>query len=103
MYGEKSGQNGKNRLQILRQSNDGFFIAEEDLKMRGSGDLLGTKQSGFPEFKIADLSFDSDLLKIANKNAKMILNKEHELLSPKYQNLLRFFRYDDCLKIITGG
>ena len=90
-----------NRLNILRQSDDGFFIAEEDLKMRGSGELLGTKQSGFPEFKIADLNFDSDLLKIAHKNAQLILHRGD--LEKNHRDLLQLFSYDDCLKIISGG
>ena len=106
LYGKKYGMNGKKRLGILRDSNDGFFIAEEDLKMRGSGELLGTKQSGFPEFKIADLSLDSDLLKIAHKNAEVILQKDEKLQmleSKKYQDLLQIFNYDECLKIVVGG
>ena len=79
LYGKTLGINGRKRLNILRQSNDGFFIAEEDLKMRGSGELLGIKQSGFPEFKIADLSCDSDLLKIARKNAEVMFNPDPSL------------------------
>jgi len=106
LYGEKYGVNGRKRLGILRESNDGFFIAEEDLKMRGSGELLGTKQSGFPEFRIADLNFDSDLLKIAHKNAQLILHRDQKLQMPQsqqYQDLLKLFSYDDCLKMISGG
>lgn len=106
LYGEKYGVNGRKRLGILRESNDGFFIAEEDLKMRGSGELLGTKQSGFPEFRIADLNFDSDLLKIAHKNAQLILHQDQKLQtlqSQKYQELLRLFSYDDCLKMVSSG
>jgi ATP-dependent DNA helicase RecG len=106
LYGEKYGANGRKRLGILRESNDGFFIAEEDLKMRGSGELLGTKQSGFPEFRIADLNFDSDLLKIAHKNAEIILHRDPKLetaLGKKYQELLQLFSYDECLKMIDGG
>ena len=103
LYGEKFGINGRKRLNILRTSNDGFFIAEEDLKMRGSGEMLGTKQSGFPEFKIADLNFDSDLLQIARKNSRLILNKDHKLINQAYQNLLRIFNYDDFLNLIQSG
>ncbi len=106
LYGEKFGPRQRERLNILRESNDGFFIAEEDLRIRGSGELLGTKQSGFPEFRIANLMFDSDLLKIANKNAQLILSKDKNLELPqnlKYQELLKLFNYDDCLKIITSG
>jgi len=103
LYGEKFGVNGRKRLGILRESNDGFFIAEEDLKIRGSGDLLGTKQSGFPEFKIADLTFDTDLLKIAHKNAELILHHDEKLQSKKHRDLLRLFSYDDCLRMINSG
>ena len=88
LYGERLGANGRRRLNILRESDDGFFIAEEDLKMRGSGEFIGTKQSGFPEFKIANLNFDSDLLKIAHKNSEPIQAGEE-----KYQNLLQLFGY----------
>lgn len=106
LYGERFGANARNRLNILRQSDDGFFIAEEDLKMRGSGELLGTKQSGLPEFRIADLNYDADLLKLAHQNAALILEGDPTLKKPqsqKYQDLLRLFGYDDCLRIISGG
>ncbi len=103
LYGKKFGENQRHRLNILRQSNDGFFIAEEDLKMRGSGELVGSKQSGFPEFKIADLMFDSDLLKIANKQAKVILNSDPNLKNKTLQTLLKLFNYEDCLKVINAG
>ena len=106
LYGEKYGTIARQRLGILRQSNDGFFIAEEDLKMRGGGELVGTQQSGFPEFKIADLTFDADLLKIAHTNAKLILHNSPSLkdsASQKYRNLLQLFSYDDCLRMISSG
>jgi ATP-dependent DNA helicase RecG len=103
LYGKKFGENQRHRLNILRQSNDGFFIAEEDLKIRGSGELLGTKQSGFPEFKIANLMLDSDLLKIANKQARLIFNDDPKLKNPIYQKLLHLFGYENCLKIVEAG
>ena len=106
LYGEKFGQNARQRLEVLRKSNDGFFIAEEDLKMRGSGELLGTRQSGFPEFFIANLETDSDLLKIARKNAEIILLKDKNLETPpsqKYQELLQLFNYNEFLKIVASG
>lgn len=106
LYGKKYGTKGRERLAILKRSNDGFFIAEEDLKMRGSGELLGTKQSGVPEFKIADLSIDTDLLKIAHKNAQVILHEDPHLSGPqsaRFRELLEIFGYDQCLKIVGGG
>ncbi|MBU6140378.1 MAG: ATP-dependent DNA helicase RecG [Proteobacteria bacterium] len=99
LYGEKLSANGRRRLEALRQSDDGFFLAEEDLKMRGSGDLLGTKQSGFPDFRIADLGLDCDLLASARKNAEIMLQGQVQ----DYQDLLRLFDYDDCLKMIASG
>lgn len=106
LYGKKYGKIAQERLKIMRQSNDGFFIAEEDLKLRGSGELLGTKQSGELGFKIANLETDIDLLKIAGKNAQLILNEDPELTSEKsikYRALLKLFDYDECLKIVTSG
>lgn len=106
LYGEKFGANAKQRLGILKASNDGFFIAEEDLKLRGSGEFVGTKQSGFPEFRIANLATDSDLVLIANKQAKIVLNSDENLTKPasqKYRYLLRLFGYEDCLRMMAGG
>ncbi len=106
LYGEKFGINGRKRLNILRQSNDGFFIAEEDLKMRGSGELLGTKQSGFPEFKMADLNFDADILSLAHQQAALILHRDPQLLnqeSQKFRDLLKLFSYDECLRAVISG
>ena len=106
LYGKKYGEVQKQRLSIMKQSNDGFFIAEEDLKLRGSGDLIGTKQSGFPEFQIADLNFDGDLLKLANQQAKIIINKDQQLnttINKKYHYLLKLFNYYDFLTITKSG
>jgi ATP-dependent DNA helicase RecG len=106
LYSEKFGKKQKERLDILKQSNDGFYIAEQDLRLRGSGELLGTKQSGMVEFKIADLNYDADLLKIANKQAKIVINQDQNLTkieSKKFRNLLKIFGYDECFKIIKSG
>jgi ATP-dependent DNA helicase RecG len=106
LYGKKYGPIQKQRLAIMRQSNDGFFIAEEDLRLRGSGEIIGTKQSGFPEFRIADLNFDNDLLKIAHKQALLVINNDQLLLqesNKKYQFLMKIFGYYDFLKAIRGG
>ncbi len=106
LYGEKYGPIQKNRLAIMRQSNDGFFIAEEDLKLRGSGELLGTRQSGFPEFRIADLGSDNDLLKISHQQVSLILNNDPQLLSKdnnKYRYLMKLFGYSEFLTIVNSG
>lgn len=103
LYGKRFGKKAKERLDIMRKSSDGFFIAEEDLKMRGSGELIGTKQSGDVNFKVANLETDVDLLKIASQNAKFILNEDPTLTkkkSLKYHALLKLFSYDECVKLI---
>lgn len=106
LYGKKYGTNARQRLGILKDSNDGFFIAEEDLKMRGSGEMLGTRQSGFPEFRVADLALDNSLLQTAHKNAAYLLQQDKNLELPenkKYQHLLALFNYDECLKMKSSG
>ena len=66
----------KQRLEIMNKSNDGFFIASEDLKLRGPGDLFGIRQSGDISFKIGDIFNDAKVLKKANDAAKIISEKE---------------------------
>jgi ATP-dependent DNA helicase RecG len=102
LYGKKFGANGKKRMAIMKQSNDGFFIAEEDLKLRGSGEMVGTRQSGLPEYKIANLEFDLDLFLPAKRNAQLILSRNvNENLPVK--NLLKVFKLDEYLRLIFGG
>jgi ATP-dependent DNA helicase RecG len=68
----------KQRLAVLRDSQDGFYIAEQDLAIRGPGDILGERQSGDIAFKIADLARDDDLLPIANRLANQIASRSEE-------------------------
>lgn len=102
LYGKRLSENGKKRMNIMRASNDGFFIAEEDLKLRGSGEMIGTRQSGFPEYKIANPGCDLDLFLPAKHNAQLILNRGiNQNLAVR--NLLKIFNYDQCLKLVFGG
>ncbi|MEK6733955.1 MAG: ATP-dependent DNA helicase RecG [Pseudomonadota bacterium] len=85
------------RLKIIRESEDGFILAEEDLKLRGSGDLIGTKQSGLPDFKAVDFIAHHHLIIDANKQAKNILKDDPYLNSPKnqkYRDLLNVFGFN---------
>lgn len=75
------------RLKVMEDTNDGFVIAEEDLKLRGPGEFLGTKQSGVPDFRLAQLVKDGHLLKAAKKRAEIILEQDPELQDPKHQKL----------------
>lgn len=83
----KEGKETKERLEILNQSNDGFHIASEDLKLRGPGDLFGIRQSGMLEFKIADIYADASVLKDAHKAAKAFSFDDIHLLCKQYEKL----------------
>jgi ATP-dependent DNA helicase RecG len=90
----KVSKSGAFRLKTMEETNDGFRIAEADLKLRGPGDFLGTKQSGLPDFKFADIVEDQFLLAQAKEHAKMLLTKDPELKSLENKELAgRFFPY----------
>jgi len=92
------------KIKIMKDSNDGFYIAEQDLKLRGGGSVLGSKQSGLPGFKIADLEFHSDLLSDANKYANEILMSiGSEDTQNKIELLLNIFGYKENFKLISAG
>jgi len=74
-------------LSIMRDTNDGFLIAEEDLKLRGTGDLLGVRQSGIPEYRIANLEHHHDLLVIARDDARLIMHNFPELQGERGSSL----------------
>lgn len=77
VYDPPLGETAKKRLSTLRDSNDGFYIAEVDFKLRGPGDILGNEQSGLPDFRFLDLTRHQDLLQIANDNAIYIDEREN--------------------------
>ena len=89
LFKNQLSQNAKKRIQILKSSNDGFFIAEEDMKLRGYGDLIGFKQSGLKLFKLADPVQHEDLFNLAQENIEKMSNEE--LNHPKYDLLLKLF------------
>ncbi|MDC0349097.1 ATP-dependent DNA helicase RecG [Alphaproteobacteria bacterium] len=90
LYGKSISETGQKRLKIIRSTEDGFLIAEEDMKLRGAGDLLGTKQSGLPDFKIASLETQGHLLKEAYFIARDLVEKEG--LSKEIDILLSLFK-----------
>ena len=77
------------RLDILNRSNDGFYIASEDLKLRGPGDIFGIRQSGDMEFKLADIFTDANILKTVSEEVNQLLKEDKELLKEEHQDLKR--------------
>ena len=99
LYKKNLSENAKKRIKILKSSNDGFFIAEEDLKLRGFGDVLGFQQSGIKNFKLADPIHHSDLFEIADKDIKDMENNKNNL--DKYNILLKLFDRVDFMNKIN--
>jgi ATP-dependent DNA helicase RecG len=96
----------KARLEILRETEDGFHIAEEDLRLRGGGELLGTRQSGLPEFRLADLAMHEELLAAARDDAKLILDRDPELKGARgaaLRTLLYLFERDAAVVNLRSG
>ncbi|EJF77065.1 ATP-dependent DNA helicase recG [Candidatus Bartonella washoeensis] len=94
------------RLNIIRNTEDGFKIAEEDWRLRGEGELLGTRQSGMPEFHIANLAAHSDLLLMARRDARLFLQRDANLSSERGQALrllLYLFERDDATRLLRAG
>ena len=97
---------GRARLQVMKDTEDGFIIAEEDLKLRGEGDLLGTRQSGMPGFKVADMAFHADLLATARDDARLFLTKDPDLTSERgdaLRRLLYLFDRDEAIRLLRAG
>jgi len=83
----KQSDLAKERLKVMENSSDGFKIAEEDLKIRGPGDFLGTRQSGLPDFRVGNLVNDLDLLEAAREAARQILERDPELLEEAHRRI----------------
>ena len=99
LYKKNLSENAKKRIKVLKSSNDGFFIAEEDMKLRGFGDVLGYQQSGIKDFKLADPLQHADLFQIAEKNIKDIENDKNNFT--RYDFLLKLFDKADIINEIN--
>ncbi|MDB9857622.1 ATP-dependent DNA helicase RecG [Amylibacter sp.] len=105
MYGTL-GQTAERRLKIMRDTDDGFKISEEDLKIRGAGDVLGVAQSGLPKFQIADIETQADLMKTAQDDARLLLTTDPDLQSERgiaARTLLYLMEQDKAIRFISVG
>lgn len=106
LYHAPLGETAKERLSIMRDTEDGFIIAEKDLELRGSGDVLGTKQSGLVDFRFANLTVHGELLATARDDSKMILNLDPNLEMERgkaLKTLLYLFERDAAVRYFKGG
>jgi len=106
LYKSPLGEVAQARLKMMRESDDGFKIAEEDLRLRGEGDVLGTRQSGSPGFRIARLERHGDLLRIARQDAELVLSRDPELASDRgnaLKLLLYLFEREEAVRLFRAG
>jgi ATP-dependent DNA helicase RecG len=106
LYRHPLGETAKARLNVMRETEDGFRIAEEDLRLRGEGDVLGTRQSGMPGFRIARLEVHGKLIGAARDDAALILSRDPTLTSPRgeaLRTLLYLFERDEAVRLIRAG
>ena len=106
LYQTPLSESGERRLKVLRDTEDGFRIAEEDLAMRGAGDLIGTAQSGLPRFRVADLERQGGLMAIAQTDARRLLADDPDLTSPRGKAarlLLWLLDQDRAIRLISVG
>ena len=106
IYQAPLSKSGQRRLEIMRETEDGFKIAETDLEMRGAGDLIGTAQSGLPHFRIADLEQMSNLMAIAQSDARAFLTRDPGLSSERGQairRLLWLMEQEKAIRLISVG
>jgi len=106
MYQAPLSETGKRRLEIMRETEDGFRISEEDMAIRGAGDMIGTAQSGLPRFRIADLESQTGLMQMAQKDARKLLLDDPSLETPRGQAarvLLWLMEQDKAIRLISVG
>jgi ATP-dependent DNA helicase RecG len=106
LYSGPLSEFGKQRLAIMRDTEDGFLIAEKDLELRGAGEVLGTRQSGLPAFRLASVEAHGDLMQMAHTEAKLIAERDPLLTSRRgeaLRALLYLFSQDQAVQTLRSG
>ena len=106
LYKTPLGETAKARIAVMRETEDGFLIAEEDLRLRGEGEVLGTRQSGAPGFRLAELPLHSDLLALARSQAQRVMQRNPRLEGEAGRALLLLlylFERDAAVKLLQAG
>jgi ATP-dependent DNA helicase RecG len=105
LYKDPPGETAKKRLSVMRETEDGFVIAEEDLKLRGEGELLGTRQSGTPGFQVARIEFHSDLLEspATTRASSCRATPTCERARQALRVLLYLFGRDEAVRLLRAG
>jgi ATP-dependent DNA helicase RecG len=106
LYARPLGETARARLRMIRETDDGFRIAEEDLRLRGAGEVLGTRQSGLPAFRLADLEHHAGLLSAAADDVRLTLERDPDLKSPRGEALrilLYLFERDAAVGYLRSG
>ncbi|OLF78001.1 ATP-dependent DNA helicase RecG [Maricaulis sp. W15] len=106
LYKGPLGDTARARLEMMRETDDGFKIAEEDWRLRGAGDPLGLRQSGLPQFRLADLEAHSELIELANDHARLIVHQDPELAGEQgaaLRTLLYLFDHDQGVRFLRSG
>ncbi|MDC0032954.1 ATP-dependent DNA helicase RecG [Alphaproteobacteria bacterium] len=106
LYAPPLTETASARIKIMRETNDGFRIAEEDLMLRGAGEMLGTRQSGLPAFRLADIVQHRELMLVARDDARLILDRDPDLVTPRGQALrilLYLFEKDAVVQTLRSG
>ena len=106
LYARPLTATARARIGIMRETEDGFRIAEEDLRLRGAGEVLGTRQSGLPDFRLADLADHAELLEVARDDARLVLERDPELASERgaaLRVLLYLFERDAAVRYLRSG
>jgi len=106
LYKPPMGETAEQRLNMMEETEDGFLIAEKDLELRGGGEVLGARQSGLPEFRVADVPGFENLLSAARDDARLILETDPELTGPRGQALrplLYLFECDEAVRLFRAA